>query len=222
MADLVRNHVGLGKLAGVAVRAAAELVLQIVEERGIEIDALIARTVERPHGRLREGATASARSPRTSAASADDRCGRRRRKFPSSGPRCRPAPRRRICRSGRAASRRRPEAPDRFAAGRPAAGENLRAVEQHARIDAEVPADQSDNDDRADTEAAGSARHAAARGARFAIVFDIVAGTEIIGAHLFTLPSQIRLRAILMRSFSNSKSCHPSPVINQVFPAFIA
>jgi hypothetical protein len=56
MADLVGNHVGLGELAGVAVRTAAELVLQIVEERGIEVDALIARAVERSHGRLREGA----------------------------------------------------------------------------------------------------------------------------------------------------------------------
>jgi hypothetical protein len=81
----------------------------------------------------------------------------------------------------------------------------LRAVEKHARIDAEVPADQPDNDDRADAEAAGSARHAAARGAGFAIVLDIVAGTEIIGAHLFTLLRRSGCAPVLMGSFFELK-----------------
>src|SRR5580704_215191 len=63
---------------------------------------------------------------------------------------------------------------------RPAASENLRSIEQHARIDTEIPADQTDNDDCADPDAAGSAGYAAAR---FTIVLDIVAGTKIIGSH---------------------------------------
>src|SRR6185437_2235793 len=65
-----------------------------------------------------------------------------------------------------------------------AAGENLRPVQQHARIDTEIPADQSDDDDRADAEPAAAARHsdAAANAAR-AIVFNVVAGPEIVGTH---------------------------------------
>ena len=58
-----------------------------------------------------------------------------------------------------------------------------RAVEQHARIDTEVPADQPDDDDRTDAEAAGPARQAAAGGAGCAVVLDIVAAAEIIPAH---------------------------------------
>jgi hypothetical protein len=50
MSYFVCDHVSLGKLAGVATRTAAELVLQIVEKRSVEIDALVARTIERPHG----------------------------------------------------------------------------------------------------------------------------------------------------------------------------
>ena len=61
MADLVGDHIGFRELAGIAARAGAELVLQIVEERRVEIDALIARAIERPHRRLREAATALAR-----------------------------------------------------------------------------------------------------------------------------------------------------------------
>lgn len=58
MADLLGDHIGLGKLARVAVRAAAELVLQIVEKRGVEINALIDRAVERAHRRARQPAAA--------------------------------------------------------------------------------------------------------------------------------------------------------------------
>src|SRR5580692_8385881 len=56
MADLVGDHIGFGELAGVAVRAGAELVLHIVEERGVEINALIERAVERSLGRFGESA----------------------------------------------------------------------------------------------------------------------------------------------------------------------
>ena len=61
MTDLVGDHVGLRELAGLAAGTAAELSLQIVEERGVEIDALIVRAIERAHGRPREGRNAPAR-----------------------------------------------------------------------------------------------------------------------------------------------------------------
>jgi len=47
MADLVRDYVGLGK-----VPRRAEPSLQIAEEREVEVQPLVAGTVERPHSRL--------------------------------------------------------------------------------------------------------------------------------------------------------------------------
>jgi hypothetical protein len=43
MADLMRDYVGLGKLAGVAIGAATEFVLKVVEKGSVEIDTLVAR-----------------------------------------------------------------------------------------------------------------------------------------------------------------------------------
>jgi hypothetical protein len=56
-------------------------------------------------------------------------------------------------------------------------------VEDHARVYAKVPADQADDDDRANTETTPTSGHSA-RCAGLAIVFDIAAGPEIICAHL--------------------------------------
>src|SRR5947199_1553696 len=58
--DLVGDHVSLGELASLAVVAAAEPALQISEESRVEIDPLIVRTIERPHGGAR-GAAGRAR-----------------------------------------------------------------------------------------------------------------------------------------------------------------
>src|SRR5580700_6875564 len=58
MADLVGDHVGLRELTSLAVGAPAELVLQIVKEGSVEIDALIVRAVEGPHGLFCEAAGA--------------------------------------------------------------------------------------------------------------------------------------------------------------------
>src|SRR6516165_3499217 len=55
MTDLVRNDIGFRKLAGLAVRAATKFILKVVKERSIEINALIARAIKRPHGRPRKG-----------------------------------------------------------------------------------------------------------------------------------------------------------------------
>src|SRR5262249_12056509 len=54
MPDLVRDHVSLGKLARSAADvAAAEARRDLIEERRVEIDLLVGRTVERSHGTLR-------------------------------------------------------------------------------------------------------------------------------------------------------------------------
>ena len=53
MTDLVRDHVGLREFAGAAADgAAAELRFDLPEERGIEVNAPVVRTIERPHRRL--------------------------------------------------------------------------------------------------------------------------------------------------------------------------
>src|SRR4029077_6833006 len=67
---------------------------------------------------------------------------------------------------------------------RPTAEQDLSAIEKHAGIDAEIPADQSDNDDRSDPETALATWHAATRCADFAIILDVAAGTKIIRAHV--------------------------------------
>src|SRR5262245_45714111 len=53
MADLVRNHVGLRELTALAADlAAAETPLEVLKERSVEIDLMVDRAVERPHGGL--------------------------------------------------------------------------------------------------------------------------------------------------------------------------
>src|SRR5262249_4172993 len=180
VADLMRDHISLGEFAGVAVRAAAELVLQVVVECDVEIDALIVRAVERSHGRARETATAllgaaeQAQRWRMIGATAGSEnflpgvfgiAEHQRHELAGRIVRCAGGNRRRRAALLRAC---------------PPAGENLRAVEKHARIDTEIPADQADNDDRADAETTGAAGYTAAR---FAIVLHIVTGTKIIGTH---------------------------------------
>ena len=51
VADLVGDDIGLGKIAG-----RAELVAQIVVKGQVDINLVVARTVKRPHGRLRHAA----------------------------------------------------------------------------------------------------------------------------------------------------------------------
>src|SRR5580698_9616485 len=62
MTNLVRDDIGFGELARFAVRAGAELGLHVIEERRVEIDALVARAIERPHRRLRHAAAARLRA----------------------------------------------------------------------------------------------------------------------------------------------------------------
>src|SRR4051794_18942776 len=51
VAHLVRDYVRIGEVA-----ARAEPALHLLEERQIDVDLLIERTIERPHGRLRAAA----------------------------------------------------------------------------------------------------------------------------------------------------------------------
>src|SRR5262249_25443728 len=60
--DLVRDHIGLRKLARSAADiAAAKARRDLIEERGVEIDLLISRAIERSHGALRGSAATGVR-----------------------------------------------------------------------------------------------------------------------------------------------------------------
>src|SRR5262249_46505400 len=83
-------------------------------------------------------------------------------------------------------------------------------VEDHVRIDAKIPADQADDDDGANAEAAAT-RHPA-RCASLAVVFDVAAGTEVVGAHLCHSPScSLELQAAA-QPLSNSPRGNESPL----------
>ena len=62
MPDLVGDHVGLRELASLAGIAAAEPVLQIAEERGVEVNALVVGTIERAHRGARGAAGRTGRA----------------------------------------------------------------------------------------------------------------------------------------------------------------
>ena len=51
VAHLMRDHIGLGEIAG-----RAELVLHVLVEGEVDVDLLVARAIERAHGRLRHAA----------------------------------------------------------------------------------------------------------------------------------------------------------------------
>jgi hypothetical protein len=81
----------------------------------------------------------------------------------------------------------------------------LRAVEEHAGIDTEVPTDQPDSNDRPDTEAAGTAPLTATAGAGFAIVFNLGRKSTVRMCHS---PSQIRRAPALDRVISGEVVPH--------------
>src|SRR5215470_12636568 len=174
MTDLVGDHIGLRELAGFAF-AAAETGLDLAEERGIEIDLLVVRTVERAHRALRHAAAL-----RTGLALVEDEhrlaiglavaledVGPFRVNVAEDG---------------------RDEFSDVIAwlAGAPrlparrlhrllnvcaAAGKDLGAADKDARIDAERPADQAQYHDGADPEPAATQRQAEAAAAKPAARF---------------------------------------------------
>src|SRR6516165_7457855 len=181
MTDFVGDDIGLGELAGFAARTGAKPVLQIVKERRVEIDALVARAIEWAHRRpgisawrwlgpgkqtqLRRmiGSRGGGKDFRPAILGVADNRGDE-----LSG---------RIVR--RAGGHRWRRAGLLY---RPAAENLLRTVDQHASVSAEIPTDQRGNDHNTDANPAGAAWHAA-RCARFAIIFDVGTASEIISPH---------------------------------------
>jgi hypothetical protein len=86
-----------------------------------------------------------------------------------------------------------------------AALQNLSAPNQQSRIDPERPTDKTEDDDCADTEPATrktNATTAAAKSSPTAIIFDVLAPTEIIPAH-DALPCRSGIEATQMIGTSN-------------------
>src|SRR6266436_760846 len=168
MADLVGDHIGLRELAGLAL-AATETGLDFAEERGIEVDLLILGTVERAHGALRRAAAGRVRLPLIEH---EDRLAIGLPVLPKD---VRPH-------GINVADRNRHEVADvvaRFAGPprlparrlrrllnvRAAAGKDLGAADQQARIDPERPADQAQHHDGADPESPAAQRQTEAAAA---------------------------------------------------------
>src|SRR6516162_1165757 len=184
MADLVRDHIGLGELAALAPDiAATETPLEILKECGVEIDLLVVRTVERTHGRLGKPAC-RARGAREH----DER--RRLVSFPSLRKDLLPL-------DFRASEHGRYELTHligwsfcfgiagsrlRLLLRAAQARQNLRPADQVERIDAQRPAYETEQDDGANTDAAGATHRKAARSIP-APILNIVAARQFIQPH---------------------------------------
>jgi hypothetical protein len=151
MPDLVRDHIGLRKLARLAV-AGTEAPLHVLDERRVEIDARVTGTIERPHSRRAHAASAlhltcveaQPRRPIGLPAVLENFCPN---VFGVAEHRGDELPGLIVWRAGAA----------RFFAKRlfvtrrrAAAAQNFRAADQQTRIDAERPTDETEHNDRAD------------------------------------------------------------------------
>src|SRR6266536_992906 len=220
--DLVGDHVGLGELAGLAVVAAAEAALQVAEERRIEIDPLVARTIERPHGGARR-ATGRAR-----------RAGKhheRRRAVASAALLLHHLPPHRLGAAqhggndlagevARGAGMRRGAIG--HVVGMASAAEHLGAPDQEPRVDAERPAHEPEHDQRADAHAAGADRDAEAAPAAVtaflaAAILDVLTARQLVPAHrsLPVRPRQPGVRRIPYRSGAHRR--HPGRRLKFIF-----
>src|SRR5262249_24293004 len=184
VADLVRDHIGLGELAALASDlTATETPLEILKECGVEIDLLVVRTVERTHGRLGK----PARRARC-AGEHDER--RRLVSFPSSRKDFLPL-------DFSASEHGRYELPHLIGwgfcfamaggglppllrAARPR--QNPPPADQVQRIDAQRPAYETEQDDGANADAAGATHRKAARSIP-APILNIVTARQLIQAH---------------------------------------
>src|SRR5262249_7775142 len=147
--DLVRDHVGLRELTGLAADvAAAKARRDLIEERGVEIDLLVRRTIERPHRALRHPAAIGARGAAVENQNRSTLCRPARgepflpRRLGAPAPFAAEAAL--AAGGGAAPPRRRGPPPLRL----PLPAQVPAPADEHARIDAERPADQAERDDR--------------------------------------------------------------------------
>src|SRR6266446_7423752 len=189
MPGFMGDDVGCGELAGIA-RTAVKPSLDLTEKSGIEKNRLVRRAVERSHRRLRHaaapaiGRVAKQHDFRTRIglpAGLEDFA-------PAIVDLAEDAGDHAAHLVGRRTGLDRPGSAIGFIS-LAAAGQNFRAADQDAGIDAERIADQAKDDDGADAEAAAAHRNAKAATTAHsaaiiaATVFDVVAAAEIIVTH---------------------------------------
>ncbi len=185
MANLVGDHIGARKLAGLAA-AAAEAHLEIAEERGVEINLAIVRAIERSHGALRRAASRTRHAgenhqPRRTIGLAFLLENVLPLHLGAAEHACDKAPGVVARRAGAALRLAR-----HLLLLLRSAGEDFGAADQEPRVDAERIADDAQNDDGADAEATTADRHAAAAETSAAVaaaIIDIPAFRQIIQAH---------------------------------------
>src|SRR5712664_3114768 len=188
MSGFMGDDIGRGEFARIA-RTAVKPRLDLTEEPGIEKDLLVRRAIERPHRRLRHaaapavGGVAKQYDARTGiglTAGLEDFAPAVVDLAEDTGDHATHLVGRRAGLGGR-----RPAIG--LIARRLPAGENFRAADQDARIDAEGVADETEHNDRADAEPAAAHRQteatAATAAAVIATVIDIVAAAEVIVTH---------------------------------------
>jgi hypothetical protein len=190
----MRNHVGLGKLTGLAADiTAAKAGRDLIEKRGVEIDLLVRRTIKRSHGALRHSA-----ATRLCGAAVEDQ-NRRAVSLAVSGKDLLPlhlgaaehlAHEAAHVVLGCAGASRRGR---RLHLGLAGAGQDFRAADENARIDPERPPEEAEHHDRPDAQAAAADRDAkaaapAAKTALAASIFDVAAFRKIVQSHGFPPP----------------------------------
>src|SRR6266576_1393840 len=189
MPGFMGDDVGCGELAGTA-RTAVKPGLDLAEKSGIEINRLVRRAVERPHRRLRHAAAPAIGGV------AKQHDFRTRIGLPAGLENLAPAIVDLAEDAGDHAAHLVGWSAGLDGSGPAigfislvAPGQNFRATDQDAGIDAERIADQAKDDDGADAEAAASHRNAKAATTAHsaaiiaATVFDVVAAAEIIVTH---------------------------------------
>src|SRR5258708_6295222 len=191
MSGFMGDDIGRGEFARIA-RTAVKPRLDLTEEPGIEKDLLVRRAIERPHRRLRHaaapavGGVAKQYDARTGiglTAGLEDFAPAVVDLAEDTGDHATHLVGRRAGLGGR-----RPAIG--LIARRLPTGENFRAADQDARIDAEGVADETEHDHGADAEPAAAHRKTeaaatttAAAAAVIATVIDIVAAAEVIVTH---------------------------------------
>ena len=164
VADLVGDHVGVGEIA-----AAAVFRLHVAEERQVEIDLLVERAIERPHRRLGAAAAGLGRAVVEH---------QRRRLVAHAGLRRQRVRPHRLGLAQDMADEQLQLVVDAGRGGlalrrrRAHVGDDFRAADQHARIDAGEVADDGEDQDRPEPEAARAAEPAKAAAA--APILDVV------------------------------------------------
>src|SRR2546429_4785593 len=204
MTDLVGNHVGFGELARFAAGVAGvETALEILKERGVEIDLAVVRAVERPHCGLRESAGRACDPGKHHERRRLVGFAVLRKNFLPLRFRAAEHGRDELSHLVRGRSRAclaRTGCLTRLLLRTAPARQDVGAADQYVRIYTEPPTEEAEYDDGADAEAAALPTRNAKAPARSVAailtpsIFDVVAARQLIETHFSLSSHSLRLR----------------------------